>query len=72
MDFAVRQPRAHARKASHPRCPQCREETLVLQRRHVSAARLGDVLVTEFYECDCCDAGYQYSPTDNRWKRLSL
>ena len=49
-------------------CPQCRTDALVLLRRHVSPARLGTPLVTEYYECECCDARYQYSPASGRWK----
>jgi hypothetical protein len=72
MEFAVRQSAATAvrRASSVHRCPQCREEALVLQRRHVSPARLGPSLVTEYYDCDYCDARYQYSPADNRWKPI--
>jgi hypothetical protein len=72
MDFAVRQPLARARvtPSDHP-CPQCRERALMLQRRHVSPARLGEPLVTEFYDCDCCDASYKYSPAEDRWRRLA-
>lgn len=53
---------------AHPRCPQCREEALVLQRRHVSPARLGTPVVTEYYDCDYCDASYQFSPASQQWK----
>ena len=53
------------------RCPQCREEALVLSRRHVSPARLGAALVTEYWECDCCDAHYQFSPAENRWRLMN-
>ena len=52
------------------RCPQCRESALMLQRRHVSPARLGEPLVTEYYECQSCDAGYKYSPADGRWRAI--
>jgi hypothetical protein len=71
MEFAVRPSAATSRRvtAGH-RCPQCREEALVLQRRHVSPARLGAPLVTEYYDCDYCDASYQYSPAENRWKPI--
>jgi DNA-directed RNA polymerase subunit M/transcription elongation factor TFIIS len=70
MDFAVRQPTQERTTAAAPthRCPQCREQTLVLHKRHVSPPRLGAELVTEFYDCDCCDARYQFSPADNRWR----
>jgi hypothetical protein len=71
MDFAVRPGSGSSGKrgatAAH-KCPQCREQTLVLQRRHVSPPQLGPEMVTEYYECDCCDARYQYSPADDRWK----
>jgi hypothetical protein len=72
MDFAVRQvtqERNTSTTAAH-RCPQCREQALVLHRRHVSPPRLGAALVTEFYDCDCCDARYQFSPADNRWRPI--
>ncbi len=72
MEFAVRQSTAVdvRRAGAVHRCPQCREEALVLQRRHESPARLGPSLVTEYYDCDYCDARYQYSPADNRWKPI--
>lgn len=73
MDFAVRQSwvSTPTRSASVSQaCPQCRQEALVLTRRHVSPPRLGTALVTEYYECDCCDARYQYSPADERWRPL--
>ncbi len=74
MDFAARHHTAAATATrvattSH-RCPQCRMEALVLNRRHVSPARLGDALTTEYYACDCCDAEFQYSPLAGRWKPL--
>ena len=69
MDFSIKHTFDRARASGEARlCPQCRTEALVLHRRHVSPARLGTPLVTEFYECECCDASYQYSPADNRWK----
>ena len=73
MDFAVRPtvPKRNSVNADVHKCPQCREQALVLQRRHVSPARLGAALVTEYYECDFCDARYQFSPADNRWRPLS-
>jgi hypothetical protein len=40
----------------------------MLQHRHVSPARLGEPLVTEFYDCDCCDARVKYSPAANTWR----
>ena len=72
MEFAVRQSNARARVTpSTHRCPQCRQLALMLQRRHVSPDRLGEPLVTEFYDCDCCDARYKFSPLENKWRELS-
>ena len=72
MDFGVRQegPGGRGNAQTH-RCPQCREVALTLQRRHVSPERLGKPLVTEFYDCDSCDARYKYSPADNRWRPIA-
>jgi hypothetical protein len=72
MQIAVRQSsldRAHAAKDA-PKCPQCRTAALVMQRRHVSPPRWGEPVVTEYYDCDYCDASYQFSPADNRWKPI--
>lgn len=68
---SVRQPRARAHTSPGHRCPQCREVALVLNRRHVSPERLGEPLVTEFYDCDCCDARYKYSPAEDRWRSIA-
>jgi hypothetical protein len=73
MRFAVRESCAGAPPRSAlaaSSCPQCRQEALALTRRHVSPPRLGEPLVTEYYECACCDARYQYTPADDRWKPL--
>jgi hypothetical protein len=42
-----------------------------MRNRHVSAAGWGEPVVTEYYECDFCEAHYSYSPATNRWKRLA-
>jgi hypothetical protein len=71
MEIAIRQwGSASQTQSGHNalRCPQCHEETLVMDRRHVSPPRLGASIVTEYYDCLFCDARYQYSPADNRWK----
>ena len=69
MDFAIRHTLEGERAAGAAReCPQCRTDALVLHRRHVSPAHLGAPLITEFYGCDCCDAKFQYSPAENRWR----
>jgi hypothetical protein len=72
MEIAVRHSnsdRQHGR-TSALRCPQCRTEALVMQRRHVSPARWGAPVVTEYYDCDYCEASYQFSPAENRWKPI--
>ena len=69
MDFSIRHTFEKTRKTGQARqCPQCRTDALILLRRHVSPARLGTPLVTEYYECECCDSQYQYSPDTDRWK----
>ena len=71
MDFAIPRTLEGERATGAARqCPQCRNDALVLQRRHVSPAHLGTPLVTEFYGCDCCDARYQFSPAENRWRPI--
>lgn len=73
MDFAVRQSDTRgslvAPAAAHA-CPQCRQVALVLTRRHVSPPSLGPAVVTEYYDCDCCDARYQFSPAHERWRPI--
>ena len=72
MEIGVRQSslgREHARGCTL-KCPQCGTEALVMQRRHVSPPRLGAPLVTEYYDCDFCEASYQFSPATNRWKPI--
>ena len=72
MEIAVRQTGAshdRHRHANH-RCPQCRTEALVMQRRHVSPPGWGAPVVTEYYDCDYCEARFSYSPAEGRWKLL--
>jgi hypothetical protein len=72
MEFAVRQSSPRTLKApSTRRCAMCHETALLLERRHVSPERWGKAVVTEFYECDCCDTRYAYSPAEDRWRRLT-
>ena len=69
MDFSIRHTFEKVRAAGGARqCPQCRADALVLLQRHVSPPRLGAPLVTEYYECEACDARYQYSPATDRWR----
>ena len=49
------------------RCAHCHEE-LQLVRRHISPARLGAPITTEFYECRACDSGFTLDPKTGRWK----
>jgi hypothetical protein len=72
MEFAVPQVSFRTLRApSTRRCTVCHEAALLLERRHVSPERWGKPVVTEFYECDCCDTRYAYSPADERWRRLT-
>jgi hypothetical protein len=75
MEIAVRQSSSPAGPriptASH-RCPQCHTEALVMNRRHVSPPQWGDPVVTEYYDCDYCEAQFTYSPAQNRWKPIYL
>jgi hypothetical protein len=71
MEFGRQASRGPNVAASTHRCPQCRERALMLQRRHVSPAHLGEPLVTEYYNCDYCDARYKYSPAEDRWRPIS-
>jgi len=72
MEIAVRQSHSdrHHGRASTRKCPQCRTEALVMQRRYVSPPSWGNPVVTEYYDCDYCDASYQFSPAENRWKPI--
>ena len=49
------------------RCRQCYQE-LQLVRWRESPPRLGLRLVTEFYECPACDAGFTLNPETGQWK----
>ena len=71
MDFSIRHTFEKGRAVGEVRrCPQCRTDALILLRRHVSPPRLGPSLVTEYYECECCESQYQYSPATDRWKPI--
>ena len=71
MDFSIRHTFEKGRAVGEVRrCPQCRTEALILLRRHVSPERLGTPMVTEYYECECCESQYQYSPATDRWKPI--
>ncbi len=72
MQFAGRHHTATG--GSHPapslRCPRCRVEALVLNRRHVSPPQFGAVLTTEYYGCDYCEAEFQFTPETGRWRPI--
>ena len=72
MEIGVRQSSSERARggADLKKCPQCRTAALVMQRRHVSPPRWGAPVVTEYYECDYCEASYQFSPAENRWKPI--
>ena len=54
--------------ATTHRCSLCHQE-LHLIRRHVSPARLGDPVTTEFYQCSACDSGFALDVATGKWKR---
>ena len=58
-------------RASH-RCPQCRVAALIMRRRHLSSPGWGDPVLTEYYDCEYCDARFSYSPAEQRWKLLEI
>jgi uncharacterized protein with PIN domain len=71
MDFSIRHTFEKGRATGEVRrCPQCRTDALILLRRHVSPPHLGTPMVTEYYECECCESQYQYSPATDRWKPI--
>lgn len=73
MEFAVRQVSDRSVRApSAQRCVVCHQSALMLQRSHTSPERWGPPVVTEFYECDCCDTRYAYTPADRQWRRVTL
>jgi hypothetical protein len=73
MEIRVGQPRSvgGTTTRSNHRCPQCRTEALVMRRRHLSSPGWGEPMLTEYYDCDYCDARFSYSPGDGRWKILA-
>src|SRR5919204_5618149 len=71
MDFSIRHTFEKGRTIGEVRqCPRCRTDALILLRRHVSPPRLGPPVVTEYYECECCESQYQYSPATDKWKPI--
>jgi len=71
MQIAVGQSKGErSSAAASKKCPQCGTAALIMQRRHVSAPAWGDPVVTEYYVCDYCDASYQFSPAQNRWRPI--
>jgi hypothetical protein len=73
MEIAVRQSSLGRERVGRDRkiCPQCRTQALIMQRRYVSPPAWGPPVVTEYYDCDFCEASYQFSPAENRWKPLA-
>src|ERR687891_61301 len=63
MEIAVRHSRLQGGKVARDpkKCPQCGTRALLLQRRYVSPPGWGAPTVTEYYDCDYCDASYQFS-----------
>lgn len=55
------------RQLSEYSCPRCGNK-LLLSRKHTSPPRLGPLVTTEYYRCDACDSGFQFTPSTGRWK----
>ena len=51
-------------------CPRC-YVPLVLERQYRSRGLSGTETVHETYICPACDARFQHSPADGRWRELS-
>jgi hypothetical protein len=73
MDIGVTHSSSVGARIAHRthRCPQCRTDALIMSRRYISAPGWGEPVLTEYYDCDFCDARYSYSPADARWKRIA-
>jgi hypothetical protein len=51
-------------------CPRC-YVPLVLERQYRSRGLSGNETVHETYVCPACDARFQHSPGEGRWRELS-
>ncbi len=63
------------KKATQPEprcrpCPRC-YVPLVLERQYKSRGLSGVETLHETYVCPACDARFQHSPADGRWRELS-
>jgi hypothetical protein len=50
------------------RCVLCHQD-LHFVRQHVSPARFGPVVTTDFYQCGACDAGFAQNLATGKWQR---
>jgi hypothetical protein len=73
MEIGVRHSTSDVATMIRPtrRCLECRTEALVMRRRHMSPPGWGEPVITEYYDCDYCEAQYSYSPATRRWKRIT-
>lgn len=67
---------SHDRKQaaeSEPRCRPCPRcyVPLVLERQYRSRGLSGTESRHETYVCPACDARFQYSPADGRWREIA-
>jgi len=50
-------------------CPRC-YVPLVLEREYTSRGLSGTESIHQAYVCPACDARFQHSPAENRWKEV--
>jgi DNA-directed RNA polymerase subunit M/transcription elongation factor TFIIS len=50
-------------------CPRCFER-LVLERQYRSRGLSGIETLHAIYVCPACDARFQHTPADNRWREI--
>ncbi len=58
MEIGVRHSTSGVPSPTRPtrRCLQCHTDALAMRRRHVSAPGWGESVVTEYYDCESCEA----------------
>lgn len=68
-DEQARKKAAELERRCRP-CPRC-HVPLVLERQYRSRGLSGSESVHETYVCPACDARFQHSPPDGRFRELS-
>jgi uncharacterized protein with PIN domain len=67
MDLILRRTDRRRQAPAARVCPLCMQQ-LELSRQHVSPARLGAPMTTEFYECPACDSAYAVNTSTGKMK----